>query len=112
MKIQAATNFQNVSEKKPEDVPRFVDIFAQDVVQVVNGNIEPVSNIRCAFVPINFSEANTDVTVSHGLNKVPSACLPASLSTNMIIYSGSTANTANQITLKSSAVGSAVVLLL
>ncbi len=108
MKIQAATNFDTV---KKEEVPRFVEIFAQDVVNVVNGNVEFGTNIKSTIVSVTFSASDTDTIVGHSLGKVPTGYIPVGLSWSMIVYTGSLSATNKQITLKSSATGTASILL-
>lgn len=111
MKIQAATNFQNVSEAQPKELPRFIDIFAQDVVNVVNGNLEFGTNVKTSLISAAFTSANTDATFNHSLGKVPTGYLVAGLSASMVVYAGSNASTNKTITLKSSAIGTASLLL-
>ena len=111
MRIQAATGFDKVLASKPEEVARFVEIFAGDCVNVVNGNLEFGANIKSASVRVTFTAANTDTVINHALGKPPSGYLIAGLSTNLIVYDGSMPSTKNTITLKSSAIGTATLLL-
>jgi len=108
--IQAATNIQNVSEKGLPDVARFVELFAQDVVRVVNGQLDFATNFSAKTIVVTFSNPNVDVIAGHGLGRVPTGYIIAGLSTAMIVYTGSTPWSKSTITLRSNAAGTASVL--
>ena len=105
--IQASTNVQQVP---PTEFPRFVDLALQDIVRVVNGNIEFQNNVKCKLVSVNFSSANTDASVGHGLGKVPAGYIVTSLTANMVVFNGSSGATKDTLTLQSSAPGTAGLL--
>jgi len=109
-KIQASTNIETENNKDPKSVPKFVDLFFQDVVRVVNGGLDFATNFNAKTVTVPFTVANENTTVIHGLGRVPAGYLVVGLSTNMIIYDGSVAGTTSAIVLKSSAIGNARIL--
>jgi hypothetical protein len=88
---------------------RYIQLFFQSVLSVVNGNIEFSRNIRPRPISVVFSSADTDVIINHGLKRVPRGYLKLSSSAAMNIYNGSNASTSTQITLRSDAAGTAVL---
>lgn len=101
-KIQASGG---IAQVKPEDVPRFVDIFCQEVLRVVNGGLDFSTNFDCKIVSATFTVANSDLAVAHGLGRVAGGYFPINKSAAMDIYTGSGQGTASTIYLRSSAVG-------
>jgi hypothetical protein len=101
VRITASTDIDNV--KPPEDVPRYVELALQDIVQQVNGNLTFAENIRCKLLSITFSSSDTDTTVTHGMGRVPAGYIVSGKSVACSVYDGSVDATAQTITLKSSA---------
>lgn len=93
-------NFQRYSSKQ-----------MQDVVRILNKGILFADNFDGSIVTANFTAANTNLSLTHNLNRIPTGYVALSLSAAMIIYSGTTESSETQITLKSSAVGTAVILI-
>lgn len=108
MKIKAFDDISNVEGE--EEIKRYVTQFNQAVKDAINGNIDFVDNCRTNIVSITFSASNTDTTVGHGLGRVPQGYILVGSSSAMSVYNGS-GNTASQVTLRSSATGTASVLL-
>lgn len=104
MLIKANPNIQQVPDNEQA---RFTDVFLNDVAKVVNGGLDFQTNFNGKLITAAFSSANTDTAVAHNLGRAPQGYVVTSLSTNMVVYSGSTAADKNTITLKSSAAGSA-----
>jgi hypothetical protein len=105
-KIQASPD---IAQVKPEEVQRFVDLFCNDVTQTVNGNLDFSTNFNCRVVTATFGAANTDTAVSHTLGRAVAGYFPVSKSVAMDVYSGSKASTTSIIYLKSTAAGSATL---
>lgn len=97
----------DISQVKPEELARFVDIFCHDVVQKVNGDLDFQNNINCKLVSIPFAAANTEASVSHGLGRVPTGYLVYGATAAMSVYNGVSTNTAALLYLRASAVGTA-----
>lgn len=106
--IQASTSIQQV---KPDEVPRFVDIFFQEVIRVVNGGLDFQTNFNCKLLIAAFPAANTQVAVSHGLGRNPAGYIVTSISANIVIFNGSTPSNASTLYLQSSGAGSAGLLI-
>ncbi len=106
-KITASTDLSQVT---PQDLPRFADIFAKDVAQVINGNLDFTTNFVCAFVNITFGVIDTNTAVSHPLGFVPNGYIRVSGTANSVIYDGTLANTNTQLILRCSALGTARLL--
>ena len=82
----------------------------RNLATAFNGNIgfgDGVSsdNISGNWVSVNFPSANTDVTVTHNLGRIPVGYLAMTKSQAGDIFTGSVAATKTQITLQSSTAG-------
>jgi hypothetical protein len=106
-KITASSDFDRI---EAEEIPRILTLFADQVVQIVNGGLEFSANFNAKTVSITFASANTDTSVGHGLGRTPAGYLVTSRSANMVIYDGSVANNTSTLILRSSAPGTASVL--
>ncbi len=95
--ITASTDITNV---KPEELPKFVDLFFQEVVQAINGGLDFQTNFNCQLLSITIGVANADTTLAHNLKRVPSGYIVTSASAPTSVYAGSIANTSSSITLR------------
>ncbi len=95
--ITASTDMSNV---KPEELAKFVDLFFQAVADTVNGKLDFQTNLNCKLINITFTAANTDASAGHGLGRVPSGYIITSSSVATSVYSGSAASTASNIILR------------
>lgn len=107
MKLTASESLQQV---KPEELGRYADIFCQDVVQVVNGGLTFGDNFNAKTLSVTFPSANGTVAVIHGLGRVPAGYMVQSLTANMVIFNGTSGNTAQTLYLQASAAGTASIL--
>lgn len=98
-RITASSDIQQV---KPEEVQKYVDLFCQNVAEVVNGQLDFQTNFNSSVVSRSFSSANTDTVISHNLGRVPTGYLVASKSVSSDIYDGSSSASSSTITLKAS----------
>jgi hypothetical protein len=105
--IKASSDIDGVPE---DQFKRFVQIFLQDAQRVVNGSIELLKNVKLKSKTITFTAANTNVTVQHGLGFTPNGYIMAGGTAAMVIYDGSVTKSSSNITLKSSAAGTATIL--
>lgn len=108
--IKASPEIMEITDKKEQ--MKYIQLFLQSVVDVVNGRIEFKDNVKISSQSVVFSAADTDTTVAHGLGRAPRGYLVVGLSAAMIIYDGSKAKTATNITLKSNAAGTAQIVFL
>ncbi len=108
-KVTASTD---VSQVKPDELAKFVDICLEDIVLQINGKLDFDTNFNAKEITVNFAVANTDTTTAHGLGRVPSRYIVTSSTTALsAVYNGTSANTSSTITLRSSAVGIATILI-
>lgn len=105
--ITASTKLEAV---KPEELGRFSEIFAEDVVRVVNGQLDFATNFTAKTISVTFSTPSVDVSVSHGLGRVPIGYIIVSLSAPLVVYTGIGAWSTGTITLRASAAGIATLL--
>lgn len=105
-KITASSEFDRADEK---EVMRLITIWAEQVAQTVNGKLDLASNFNGVQLSVAFSAANTNVQISHGLNRAPIGYIVTKLSASMIVYDGTSANTGTTLNLRSSAAGTAGV---
>ena len=92
------------------DIIRFVAIFADDVENVVNGQLEFGLNLKTSLITCVFEAINTEQGFNHGLDRVPQGYILVSSAVATTIFSGATSNTAEKIYLQSTALGSTKVL--
>lgn len=93
-----------------EELRRYVSITLDDIVAAINGRLTFGDNVSTQVLSVTFSAANTSVTVPHTLKRVPSGYVLCGASAAMSIYNGSSANDKNNIYVKSSATGTASIL--
>lgn len=106
-KITAPNNLSNL--KTLDDVIRYMSIFTQDLFDSFNGKVEFDVNLYTRTLDFDFTSANTDVTVSHGLSKVPNGYILVKSNAATSIYDGSKSADNKQITLKASVVATTKV---
>lgn len=85
-KLKATSAVHNVADL--ENLKRFVNTFMEDVFDVVNGKLEPGSNLWTDFVEVTFVAANTEAQVKHKLQKVPVAYILAGSDAATQLYDG------------------------
>jgi hypothetical protein len=98
------------SQIPPEKIPEYLEKFASDVTQKVNGQLD-FSNMNTQIISVNFSTANVSQAFPHTLGRVPKGYIPHGQSFNGNIYNGTNGNTATKIYLRSSAVGTANIMI-
>lgn len=93
----------------PEQFQRYASKQMRDLVLILNKGILINDNFDGTVVTVVFTSSNEDTRVTHNLNRTPTGYLALNLSAAMIVYSGSVAAGSNEITLKSSAAGTALM---
>jgi len=91
---------------------RFCSSFLSDVTDVINGQLEFSLNIKSQVVSVTFNTANSDVTVTHTLNKTGVNFLVANKDVACDIYHGSQSDTSSTIYVRSTVAPATVVLVL
>ncbi len=97
----------DISQIKPEDVQRFVDIFCHDVESTINGQLDFATNFNAKLVAHDFATMNDSTAIPHGLGRVPIGYILTRASVALTLYDGTFTNTADTIYLKSTAIGHA-----
>jgi len=87
----------------------------RNLVSVINGNIGfgdgvHADNVNGVWASVNFPLANTDVTVTHNLGRLPVGYIVMTKSQAGDVYTGSVVATKTQITLRCSTAGTTVSL--
>jgi len=101
----------DTSTAQPSEFQRYSSIQMQNVVTILNKGIQIRDNFDCTIADVEFASANADVEVSHNLSRPPLGYFAVGLSAAMIIYTGSVPANSSKITLKSSAAGSAKIVI-
>lgn len=109
MKVTAKTDISNVEGE--DDIKRFSTIFFKQAADALNGNLTIADNFKWSFVTVIFTTADTEVPVSHSLAAVPNGYILAGASVSLNLYDGDSTNTSTRLYLKSSAAGTAKVLI-
>ena len=99
--ITASPTFSTIPQSQ---LPQYLDKFAKDVVNTVNGNLD-FSNFNFRLMTVNFSTANVSQVFTHSLGRVPVGYIPYGFTFSGYVYDGTSKNTATQIYLRSSGVG-------
>ena len=104
------TGDPGVDKVQEEEFKKFVSLLFEEIIRTVNNGLDFGTNFNAKTVSATFPAANSDVGVAHGLNRVPAGYLVVGQSAAMSVYNGVNANTSNLLYLRSSATGSAQVL--
>jgi hypothetical protein len=106
-KLTASVDFDRV---KAEEMPRFINLFAEQVESLINNGLTFSDNFDAKIVSVSITTADTDFAVAHGLGREPLGYFVIGQTANMGVYNGSRANSASVLYLRASAVGTASVL--
>lgn len=96
--------------KSWEELQRYTAILFRQVTSILNNGIVLSDNFNAKIVSVTFNVANSDVSFSHGLARAPIGYISIGNSAAMQIYNGAAANTTDIMFLRSSATGTAQVL--
>jgi len=83
----------------------------RDVQLILNSGILLNDNISGKVVSVNFTVANSDVRIDHGLDRIPIGYVQIGQSVATTVYDGTTSTTKNNIFLRSSAIGTVKLLI-
>lgn len=100
----------DITDIKPPDLYRYIQLFMADVKNVVNGRLEVNKNLDVKIVNALFITANVNTDIVHGLGRAPIGYIEVGKSVSMIVYSGDGATNASTISLRASAAGTAKML--
>ncbi len=98
--------------KDEAEFKRFLVAFLTEIKLAVNGNLNFVDNFGGREVSVTFTAANTNTRVDTGLRTVPTKYIVQGTTAAMSVYDGTLASQPGVIFLRSSAVGTARLLVL
>lgn len=108
--IKTTSDMGNV--KSLRDIIRYITVFAKDLIENINGNLEFDSNIKSSTIEVTFASANVEQGIRHGLKRIPTGYIVKRASVACSIYDGGTKNTSDAIFLKSSAAGTVTLIVI
>lgn len=109
MKIQNVKIPQVVSDVN--ELLRYTSIALKDMLTVINGKISLPDNCDTSLVEAQFIKAASDLSIKHTLGRIPVGYIVVKQSVPMSIYDGASDATTGQISLRSSVVGTAKLLI-
>lgn len=104
MKLSASTD---IDRQDPEDVKRFTNIALEQIKQMLNNGLLISDNFNAKQLNITFSVANVDQAAIHGLGRVPTGYIVIGTTTALNVYDGASTSTSQVLYLRSSATGTA-----
>lgn len=109
---QITTSDQITSIEDDPQKFRYIQLFLQNVKSILNGNIEFDKNMLINSFSVDFTVANSDTTIVHNLGKIPKGYIIIGKTVAMDVYDGTITSTTQNITLKSTVVGTAKIIFL
>lgn len=111
MKVTAANSANNFLQADDEKAKAILAEFMEQVAFILNGNTDVLDNLKLQTHRVVFTGIAQDFDIRHNLGRVARGYFVIRKSGNFNIYDGSNDWTANSVFLRSSAVGSATVLI-
>lgn len=108
MKPQKFYNLEQLKDDK--EVLQYTSIQLKSFYDILSSGIKFQDNVNCRVISATFTAANTDTVFNHGLGFTPLGYQPIGLTAAMSVYNGTVAFNSTDITLKSSAIGVATLL--
>lgn len=94
-----------------EEFKRIVSILLNNMVSALNGGLTFQDNFSQSTQSVQFTAANTEVTVNHNIGRIPVGYLVLGLDQAAIVYNGVQENTSQSLFLRASAPCTATVML-
>lgn len=107
--LKAISDVGNIDDWK--DANRFVAQALAEVQSVSNGQLEFGVNLKTVLLEVNFTAANADLRIEHGLGKTPTGYILVKSNTGTSLYDGSIPATESVIYLKSTAIAQVKILI-
>lgn len=107
--IRASEKITTLPQK---EMMRYIEIFLESVKNIVNGNLTANENMLFPFVEVDFTSANTNFVIEHGIGRSPRGYLVISSDSALSVYDGTRPSDSTFIYLRSSAVGKARIVFL
>lgn len=109
MKVNSVQDISNVQDF--EQLRRFSARLFKQISEILNGEVNFTDNFRASIAEVEFTAANTEQRITHGLGKAPIGYIAIGKSANMNLYDGETDTTQTEIYIQSSATGTAKILI-
>lgn len=109
MKVTPNSNFTNL---EGEEFQKQVSIYLDQLAGTFNGQISFHANMDVKNVTVAFPKANVSIKVPHNLGRLPKGYIKISGTANITVFDGNKANTAKEIYVQSSGVGTATLMLI
>lgn len=106
--VKSGTELMAIKDDKGKF--KYIELFNQEIKNIINGNLEVLRNLRHNIVEYSFLEADVAKKVLHGLGYKPNGYLVIGRNVAMIVYDGGGPSTINYIPLKSDTIGTAKIL--
>lgn len=108
MKLKTVQTLINVQSW--EELRRYTEIFRNDVVSLLNGNVSLTDNARTALVTVTFPGASSTQAVEHDLGFTPSGYLVAGKTAAIQVFDGTGTNDERFLYVQASGAGTARLL--
>lgn len=103
--MSKVTQSMDIAQVKPEETQRFTDLALKDIAQQINGKLDFATNFNGKLLSVTFAAANTQVSVAHGLGRVPQGYIITMDDSGVKVFNGTTSNTATTLYLRASGPG-------
>lgn len=104
------TDPKRLTQRTAEEKLDLVLNFMEECAFILNGNIEPIGNLKVEMYRVQFTFTNVEQDIRHKLGRVAKGYFVIRKSGNFNVYDGATDWNANSVFLKASAAGFATVL--
>lgn len=104
MRVVTRLTLSNV--RNQEELIRYASQDISGIADVINGGLD-FTNFRSTTIDVTFTAADTSQQITHKLGKIPTGYLVVKKSVSMVVYDGTMDPTEQDIFLKSSAIGTA-----
>lgn len=108
MKITASSSLSNL--ESVEELRRFVGAFSDNVASALNSRLTFSDNFLASIITFVFTGANTTLGMPHKIGVIPSGYILVGTTVAMSLYDGEQANSTDTLFLRSTAAGTAKVL--
>lgn len=106
-KIKDKFQFGNIEDI--DQMGRFMELFNNDINDLLNGNLEFDDNLRTSTLSVNFTTANAQLQIAHSLGRTPIGYILAKTNTPARLYDGGTLNDSKFVYIKSDAVANTTI---
>lgn len=111
MKLSRIPDISNLKPEQLADVIKFVAIGFKDIYDALGNRLSFADNFGSQIIDVSFTAANTDLTIQHTLNRVPTGYVVLRSNAAATLYdTGGTNWNKTAIVLRSSAIANVTVM--